>query len=148
MEQRRVLRVDLGYFDLLEHDWLFVVLEAPTGTVYHLQTCGTSCVQSEVEGHLVPLQAPDSYAALNDLFVREFAGTGGPRTWTPVHLSALRAAVAPIRLPLGTAPTFFDLGYPGTPVHVDESRLSEATEAWIPVTTEFGNGILVWPNSD
>ncbi|WP_331772951.1 DUF6210 family protein [Embleya sp. NBC_00888] len=39
-------------------------------------------------------------------------------------------------------------GRPGTPVHVDESRLSEASEAWIPVTTEFGDGILVWPDSD
>ncbi|WP_406300860.1 DUF6210 family protein [Embleya sp. NBC_00888] len=39
-------------------------------------------------------------------------------------------------------------GRPGTPVHVDESRLSEATQAWIPVTTEFEDGILVWPHSD
>ncbi|MFI1379614.1 DUF6210 family protein [Embleya sp. NPDC020886] len=149
MERRRRMHVDLDHLDRLDYDWLFVVLEAPSGMVYEIQTCGTSCVQSRVEGHLIPIEAPDAYAALIDLFVREFSGSGGPRmwAWTPAHLDSLRAAISTIRFPADydSAPV---MGYPGTPIHVDESRLSEATEAWIPVTTELGTGILVWSNSD
>ena len=31
---------------------------------------------------------------------------------------------------------------------LDESRILEADEAWIPVITPHGPGVLVWPNSD
>ncbi|MGC0420009.1 DUF6210 family protein [Embleya sp. AB8] len=147
MERRRRMHVDLDHLDRLDYDWLFVVLEAPSGMVYEIQTCGTACMQSRVEGHLIPIEAPDAYAALIDLFVREFSGCGGPRTWTSDHLGSLRAAISTIKFPadFDSAPV---MGYPGTPIHVDESRLSEVTEAWIPVTTELGTGILVWSNSD
>ena len=34
------------------------------------------------------------------------------------------------------------------PLRLDDSRLPEADEAWLPVVTPDGAGILVWPNSD
>ena len=33
-------------------------------------------------------------------------------------------------------------------LELDEDRLGEADEAWIPVATSDGPGILVWRNSD
>ncbi|WUO43891.1 DUF6210 family protein [Streptomyces sp. NBC_00285] len=31
---------------------------------------------------------------------------------------------------------------------LDESRLAEADEAWVPVLTPDGPGVLTWENSD
>lgn len=141
----RKLHVDLDELDLLEHDWLFVVLHAPSGVVYHLQHGGTACLQGAAEGHLVPVQAPDTYAALIDLFVRELHGVGGVRDWrTSVHTDRLRAAVETVHLPVEE-----DVGalqeWPfGSTLRLDDNCLDEATEAWIPVDTPHGPGTLVW----
>ncbi|WP_328753160.1 DUF6210 family protein [Streptomyces sp. NBC_00285] len=34
------------------------------------------------------------------------------------------------------------------PLLLDESRLAEADEAWVPVLTPDGPGVLTWENSD
>jgi hypothetical protein len=34
------------------------------------------------------------------------------------------------------------------PLLLDESRLGELDEAWVPVLTPDGSGLLVWNNSD
>jgi hypothetical protein len=33
------------------------------------------------------------------------------------------------------------------PLHLDESRIAEVDEAWVPVITPDGPGVLVWPTS-
>ncbi|NUP08827.1 MAG: hypothetical protein HOW73_22500 [Polyangiaceae bacterium] len=35
-----------------------------------------------------------------------------------------------------------------TPFVLDEKRLSEIVEGWVPVVTPDGAGILIWPNCD
>ncbi|MGW9028169.1 DUF6210 family protein [Streptomyces sp. NPDC055722] len=35
-----------------------------------------------------------------------------------------------------------------TALVLDESRLAEIDEAWVPVVTPDGPGVLVWENSD
>jgi hypothetical protein len=39
-------------------------------------------------------------------------------------------------------------GNPEMRISVDDSRLNEIDEAWVPVTTPDGRGILTWENSD
>jgi len=33
-------------------------------------------------------------------------------------------------------------------LELDETRINEVDEAWVPVITPFGSGTLVWKNSD
>jgi len=40
------------------------------------------------------------------------------------------------------------LGHPEVRIELDESRSDEIDEAWVPVTTPDGPGILTWENSD
>lgn len=143
---RRRLHVDLDHVEALAHDWLYVVIEAPTGVVYELQYAGTLCRRAGIEGHLVPTESTVGHAALIDLFVDRLGGVGTPMDAVPQHLDALRAAVEHIVLPVGTSSD--GLGPTLSRIGVDETRLAEATEAHVPVTTEFGPGVLVWSNSD
>ncbi|OPC76442.1 hypothetical protein B4N89_47170 [Embleya scabrispora] len=146
MVNRRVY-VDLGQVEDLDHDWLHVVLEGPSGVVYQLQHGGHSCCQGAIEGYLVPVESPEGYAALIDLFVHRLRSAPVAMASIPEHLPALRAAVALIRIPATGEPSP-PYGDDLTRIVVDESRLEEMTEAHVPVTTEFGPGILVWSNSD
>ena len=40
------------------------------------------------------------------------------------------------------------LGNPEMQIELDESRFYEIDEAWVPVATPDGPGILTWENSD
>ncbi|MFV2176746.1 DUF6210 family protein [Actinomadura sp. LOL_016] len=46
-----------------------------------------------------------------------------------------------------TSPSSNDCRRPAQ-LQVDESRLAEVDEAWVPVVTPDGQGVLVWLNSD
>ncbi|MFJ4983648.1 DUF6210 family protein [Streptomyces sp. NPDC088732] len=124
--------------------WVHVIVAAPTGVVYQNQGGGFGCVQYEQEGYLIPLLGRDLDDDLKAIFVGELKGRGSRRLdWPADLLGRLRAAVA-----------FFVRGsanrddlFP-TPLVLDESRLSEADEAWVPVLTPDGPGVLVWENSD
>lgn len=157
MHQTSKLHVDLDEVDSLEFDWLYVVLERPTGVVYHIQCGGLSCRQDAAEGILVPVHAPDSYALLQDLFVRDLCSAPIPASGLgEKELERLRTAVEAIRIPMDSRwpelsePTDSrDIDWPQTyPIQVDETRLSEGYEAFLPVATPFGRGVLVWSNSD
>ncbi|WP_331768938.1 DUF6210 family protein (plasmid) [Embleya sp. NBC_00888] len=143
----RRMYVDLDQVEDLDHDWLHVVLEGPSGVVYEIQHGGHSCCQGAIEGYLVPVESPDGYAALIDLFVNRLHSAPVAMASIPEHLPALRAAVAMIRIPASSRSSR-TLDHDLSPIVVDETRLEEMTEAHVPVTTEFGPGILVWSNSD
>lgn len=157
MDQRPKLHVDLDHVDRLDVDWLHVVLEQPTGVVYHIQCGGHSCKQETVEGSLVPVEEPEAYELLQDLFVRD--GQSAPVAldcFGPAEIARLRAAVESVRLPVddrcptttGTVHGSDSLWVRTHPIGLDESRLAEGYEAFVPVTTPFGRGFLVWSNSD
>ncbi|MFI1585050.1 DUF6210 family protein [Embleya sp. NPDC020630] len=82
-----------------------------------------------------------------DLFVNRLRSAPVAMASIPGHLPALRAAVAMIRIPATSEPSPPLRRRPDRIV-VDESRMEEMSEAHVPVTTEFGPGILVWSNSD
>lgn len=125
-------------------EWLCVVVEAKTGVFYQQQCGGTACRRGQVEGYLVPLFGPDGLDALRGLFERHFRGAGTwNHEWSDDERARLRESIAII-------------GYWAcdgseeelTVLRLDESRIREADEAWIPVITPDGPGLLVWCNSD
>jgi hypothetical protein len=124
--------------------WLYVVVRSRTGVFYQQQYGGTACRQGQVEGFLVPVSGPDALDRLRDLFEGHFrrAGTRNHR-WRVEEVENLRKAVAGIRYWASDGETEAP-----HPLQLDEQQLSEADEAWIPVLTPDGSGILVWFNSD
>ncbi|MFJ5921800.1 DUF6210 family protein [Kitasatospora sp. NPDC092948] len=125
-------------------DWLFALVEAPTGVVHQHQYGGTACRSGQVEGYLMPLSAPAALAALRDLFERHFRGAGTwEHAWRDDERRRLREIVADVRY-------WTSDGVTEQPhaLRLDESRLPCADEAWVPVLTPDGPGVLVWANSD
>lgn len=92
------------------------------------------------------MEGPEALASLRHLFEVELRGAGTwDHTWPERkgEREALRASVGGIRFwssdGVCEEPHFLQL---------DESRIREADEAWLPVLTPDGPGILVWNNSD
>ncbi|KDN86975.1 DUF6210 family protein [Kitasatospora cheerisanensis] len=128
-----------------DQGWMFVIVAAPTGVVYQNQGGGYGCLQYQQEGYLIPLFGPDLDEALQEIFVGELKGCGSRRLdWPPALLDRLRMAVDQYGV-YGSGR--HEDTFP-TPLVLDESRLSEVDEAWVPVLTPDGPGVLVWENSD
>ncbi|MGW4233449.1 DUF6210 family protein [Streptomyces sp. NPDC004980] len=135
------------FLDLAEtgSGWVFVVVAAPTGVVYQTQGGGTGCIPYEQEGYLLPLYGTGLDDGLNELFVGDLEGGGSRRFDRPQDLlDRLRQEVAALHV-YGSANR--DETWPA-PLALDESRLAETDEAWVPVLTPDGPGFLAWQNSD
>ncbi|MEU6804183.1 DUF6210 family protein [Streptomyces neyagawaensis] len=125
--------------------WVCVIVAAATGVVYRVQGGGFGCVPYEQEGYLIPLFGRDLDEELRAVFVGELHGQGTRGLdWPERLLDRLRAAVAEFHV-YGSANR--DDLYPAS-LALDESRLSEVDEAWVPVVTPDGPAILTWENSD
>lgn len=124
--------------------WLYVVVHAETGVVYQQQYGGTACRHGQVEGFLVPLSSPDELDALRDLFEKVFRGAGTRNyVWPDTERDRLRTTIEAIRYWACDGST----GEPHV-LRLDETRMHELDEAWVPVITPDGPGMLVWFNSD
>lgn len=135
------------FFDMAEtgNGWMFVVVAAPTGVIYENQGGGTSCMQYEQEGYLLPLYGTGLDDGLNEVFVGELKGSGARRLdWPQNLLDRLREEVADLHV-YGSANR--DAIWPA-PLALDESRLAEIDEAWVPVLSPDGPGFLAWQDSD
>ncbi|MER5278065.1 DUF6210 family protein [Streptomyces sp. NPDC002809] len=135
------------FFDMAEtgNGWMFVVVAAPTGVIYENQGGGTGCIQYEQEGYLLPLYGTGLDDGLNDLFVGELQGCGSRRLdWPRNLLDRLREEVAALHV-YGSANR--DATW-AAPLALDESRLTQIDEAWVPVLSPDGPGFLAWQNSD
>ncbi|GAA1538126.1 hypothetical protein GCM10009678_20580 [Actinomadura kijaniata] len=135
-----------------EDGWFGAVIEAPTGVVYVQQYGGTACLQGRAEGYYVPLGAwdpatgRDALRELREIFERDLKGTGLPGAPAGDLLTRIESAVEA---------TVF---WPSTPaanadstrahLRLDGSRLADLDEAWIPIVTPDGPGVLLWCNSD
>lgn len=139
-----------------------VIVQHPTGVSYQQQCGGVECAQRSVEGYYVPLggallEAADGFvdfAKLTAVFHQgkgcRFGGSPSrlpPNTPTlpPDRLDVLRAVVA-------TIPYWRSEDGPAEEhrvgLRLDEDRLGELLEAWVPVLTPDGPAILTWPNCD
>jgi hypothetical protein len=131
--------------DGMADGWLYIVVEAPTNVFYHHQYGGFMCRQGRVEGYLVPVQSDGALEELRHIFEDEFGGAGIPyRGVTGELRTRLQGIVG--RIQFWAA----DDGESGDwhRIRLDENRLIDLDEAWVPVLTPDGPGILLWPNSD
>jgi Family of unknown function (DUF6210) len=124
--------------------WMHVIVRAPTGVVYQQQYGGTATLLGEVEGYLVPVHDHEALATLRSVFERDLRGAGtSGAPLAQVLLDRVRQAVSQVR--------FWQHDDDHDQPHqlvLDDSRLRELDEAWIPVRTPHGPGYLVWSNSD
>ena len=134
-------RGDKFVVQLWESQTASLLVEAPTGAIYTNQCGGTACSHPEVEGFEVPVSYFDDGEAYKLLCDFWFEPVGDP-CWVNLieeRLTALNTVVA---------------GYINAPnnmhMKVDESRIYTMAwgEAWVPVTSAYGPGILTWMNSD
>lgn len=125
-------------------DWTYVVIEHKTGVIYQHEFGGTATRLGEVEGYLVPVNGENARSEFDAVFVQRLRGVGSwGKVLEPDLLEAVRNAVSTIRYwfdAQGSSEVEF--------LTLDENRLDEVDEAWLPVVTSDGRGVLIWPNSD
>jgi hypothetical protein len=93
---------------------------------------------------LVPVFGPDGLGQLRELFEGHFRGAGTwNHRWQDEEADNLRKPVEGICYWACDA-----LNQTPHPLRLDEQNLRDADEAWVPVLTPDGPGILVWFNSD
>ena len=133
--------------------WLGVIIRAQTGIQYEQQCAGTGCNQRTVEGYFVPLGGPkldptngkvdpDELRAV--FHTGKACSQGNGSTMSKERIENLRKLVGEI--PFWVADD--NLVNPRSNLTLDDSQLSEIEEAWVPVQTQIGSGILVWDNCD
>ncbi|HEX8033201.1 MAG TPA: DUF6210 family protein [Ktedonobacterales bacterium] len=134
-----------------------VVVAVPTGVIYAHQCAGLATEERELEGFAVPIGGPSAARPLRTFFDQTFHGNPpvpgntrntmlGPR-WTDAQLEELQALVEQIPFWKTYSP---DSGMEDDRafLKLDLERLEELTEAWIPVQTAYGRGVLIFANSD
>jgi hypothetical protein len=130
----------------IDHDWMAVIVHAPTGVFYRQQYGGAACRHGTVEGYLVPVFSACAFAKLSELFEGTLRGAGTWNwSWPGDLLLALRESIGMVKMPTSTWADFPD---EAEPLRVDDTRLAEIDEAWVPVISPDGPGVLTWPNSD
>lgn len=144
--------IGMGTYIFLDPDGsrgvgLTVVVAAPTGVTYAHQCAGHATDVRELEGFAVPLSGTEAAAPLLAFF-RRFRGNPPDicgETWSDSQIEQLSDIVAVIpfwqtsRADHDDSREFLAL---------DETRLDSLTEAWIPVQTAYGPGVLLCDNSD
>lgn len=137
-------------------NWVGVIVDAPTGVFYANQCGGTACLHREREGYYVPLSGVPMNPDEPRLGVAElrvaFHGPSGACHWdlatdgaklSADQLALLASAVA--RIPFWSGDGQDTRG----PLRLDEARLDELAEAWVPILLPEGEeAILVWGNCD
>ena len=120
---------------------MLVLVPSETGLVYEHQYGGLSSRHAEVEGFLVPVRArPAAREALDQLFLVDLGGNGVRDDDRSEAVSRVGDAIRRI-LYRGTDDRM-------APLRIDEGRVNELDEAWVPVLTPDGPAYLTWINSD
>ena len=154
--QKRELRFVFLDPDGSSSPWIGVVIEAQTCVVYATQCAGTNTELRLIEGYFIPLGGakinPEAGQidplGLSALFHRAGSGSyGGSVDVLPgERMEQLRRTVA-------TIPCWATF-LPGQAedrreaLQIDDARLNQLCEAWVPVVTANGHGVLLWSNCD
>jgi len=133
---------------------LHLVIEHPTGIIYGTQCGGTACEERATEGYLVPLGGHMFDVDRGRLDLAEFTAVFHKGTaclnWTGTELprerlSRLRALVEQVVYWKVEPDLESDTrGH----LRLDDSRIGEVAEGWIPVLSDEGRGILLHDNCD
>jgi hypothetical protein len=120
---------------------LLLVVRASTGVTYAHQCGGLATEIQKAEGFPVPLH-PQDQAGLKAFFDRYHGNP--PMVWEKDELKELARIVACIHAFRTTA----DDDDTRANLTLDDGRIEELTEGWVPVISPMGAGVLVFQNSD
>jgi hypothetical protein len=135
--------------------FLVVVIRAPTGIVYATQCAGHWCQIRLVEGYLIPLggrKMSDDDARPTSREFTDVFHEGDGCVWGAAHplpeqrMLQLQAALADV--PCWRTQVDVDGRDVRGPLRLDEQRIADIAEGWIPVETLIGAGVLIWDNCD
>lgn len=129
----------------LGDEWMFVVVECATGIRYVHQFGGTLNREAGVEGYLIPVSGAAARKQLDAVFRRGLRGAGVRGAGSPLGARSLDDVAAAVR-----HVCVWTSGDDSAPAALllDEDRLEDVDEGWIPVLHPDGPGVLLWPNSD
>jgi hypothetical protein len=148
---KRIVRIDP---DGSQDPGLLVLIRGETGVIYEHQCGGHNTFQYQAEGYLVPIGPPSDSQGLRQFFEYEFKNwppyhglnpsTGTEPAWSDSALATLENLVGSLRIwhRDGAGEDNW------TQMTLDKNWPGEFTEAWLPVSTPLGQGILLWENSD
>ena len=133
-------------------EWgLVVIVAAATGVTYAHQCGGHATELREVEGFAVPLGGPSAAKKIVQWFAATFGGNPPLREsrfwrdWSQERIEELASIVSDV-------PFWLTPGADGPDqrcwLKLDRDRFGEVTEAWVPVRTPYGPGVLLFQNSD
>ena len=124
---------------------LLVIIESKTNVTYRTQCAGTETDLREMEGFLIPVGDEKMAATIYNWFWENFGGANiCISSRNPDSIDQLRRLVANV-------PYFFEISDGSCErlfLEFDDSRINECVEAWIPIKTKYGQGILTLDNSD
>jgi hypothetical protein len=124
---------------------LYVIVEHETGVKYATQCGGVSTEVRALEGFLIPVGGPKAAKKIFYWFWKRFRGgcSHGKVKWKEEWIVELAKLVAEVPCWLTRAND--DVRFA---LELDENRIDECVEAWIPVRTPYGPGVLTLQNSD
>jgi hypothetical protein len=129
-----------------------LLVAAKTGVFYSNQCGGAHCLQNEMEGFLIPLgypEAVDSLKALIDFFREDDLCTGIVKE---SNIPRLGKIVEKIVYWETYPPSWSEHDFTGEEkrlfLELDLERLGDLVEAWVPVKTAYGPGVLTFLNCD
>ncbi len=132
----------------------YVLVLHPTGVTYATQCAGYLTEEREAEGFLIPLGGQILAKPLMEWFWKAFRGGSylPIKKWEPEKIEQLRALISQIVIWHWDKDNESDEDDKDESsrefLELDDERLSECTEAWVPVKTPYGAGILIFPNCD
>ncbi len=147
--------VDVDPDGTLPENWMGVLVRYPTGVAYTNQSAGVACQQRSVEGYLVLLgraafEVDDRPVETDELIGVFHDGEACMWPWTGDDVPEERVkwlARLVARIPYWAHEAGNPLGV-RAPLELDLERRDEIAEAWIPVITPDGPGVLIHSNCD
>lgn len=135
-------------------EWVAIVVRRETGVVYGTQCAGVATEQRFIEGYLIPVGGAKYDLDEGNIevgpFVDAFHENGSCQWgWTGRTLPAERHAL--LRNLVELIPYWrirLDDGDQKDPLRIDATCLEQLAEAWIPVQTPDGPGVLLYQNCD
>jgi hypothetical protein len=136
------------------HDWLGVVVRHETGVVYGTQCGGVATLQRLIQGYLVLLggstyDVDEEIVRLDPLYGIFHEDDACKWNWVGRALPTERlTALSDLVRSIPYWQCNFVSDGSKYPLQLDTSRMDEIAEAWIPVETPDGAGVLVYKNCD
>lgn len=124
--------------------WLAVLVHSSTGVAYKHQTGGFASTPRVLESYYLPLFNGEALHALRAIFEDALGGAGTHRLpeFPADLMPQLQSSVSLIHMASSIEP------FAEVALVVDQARVAEIDEAWVPVITPDGQGVLIWQNSD